>query len=63
MALVHMDNVMPDENKMVGWLDIHPIITIPLWESAPTFNRYKRTVDLSNYLLNDLRELADLLMV
>ena len=52
-----------DENKMVGWLDIHPIITVPLWESAPTSDCHKRAVGFGNCLLNDLRELADLLMV
>ena len=51
-----------DENKMVGRLNSHPIITVPLWEGAPTSDRHKRTVDLCNHLLNDLRELADLIM-
>ena len=52
-----------DENKMVGRLDIHPIFTVPLWEGALTSDRYKRTVDLCDRLLNDLRELDDLIMV
>ena len=52
-----------DENKMVVRLDIHPIFTVPLWEGAPTSDRYKKTVDLCDRLLNDLRELADLIMV
>ena len=51
-----------DKNKMVGRLNSHPIVTIPLWESAPTSDGYKRTVDLGDHLLNDLRELADLIM-
>ena len=52
-----------DEDKMVGRQNIHPIITVPLWEGAPTSDEHKRTVDLCDRLLNDLRELADLTMV
>ena len=52
-----------DEDQMVGRLNIHPIITVPLWEGAPTSDGHKRTVDLNNHLLNDLRKLADLIMV
>ena len=51
-----------DENKVVGRLNGHPIVTIPLWEGAPTSDRDERTVDLCNHLLNDLRELLDLIM-
>ena len=51
-----------DENKMVGRMNSHPIITVPLWEGASTSYEHKRTVDLCNHLLNDLRELADLIM-
>ena len=43
-----------DENEMVGWLDIRPIITSDC---------HKRIIGLGNCLLDDLRELADLLMV
>jgi len=32
-------------------------------EGAPTSDGHKRTVDLCDRLLNDLRELADLIMV
>ena len=52
-----------NENKMVGKLNSHLIITVPLWEGAPTSDRHKRTAGLCNHLLNDLRELADLSMV
>ena len=51
-----------NENKMVSRLNSHPIITIPLWEGAPTSDRDKWIVDLSNHLLNDLGELTDLIM-
>ena len=52
-----------DENKVLGRLNSHPIVTVPLWEGAPISDRYKRTVDLCDCLLNDFRELADLIMV
>ena len=51
-----------DKNKMVGRMNSHPIITVPLWEGAPTSYGHKRTVDLCDHLLNDLRELVDLIM-
>ena len=46
-----------DENKVVGRLDSHPIVTIPLWEGAPTSDEDEWTVDLCNHLLNDLDSL------
>ena len=51
-----------DENKMVGRQNSHPIVIVPLWEGAPTSDRDKWTVDLCNHLLNDLGELANLIM-
>ena len=51
-----------DENKVVSRLNSHPIVTVPLWEGAPTSDRDKWTVDLINHLLNDLGELANLIM-
>ena len=51
-----------DKNKMVGRLNSHPIVTIPLWEGAPTSDRDKWIVDLCNHLLDDLGELANLIM-
>ena len=51
-----------DENKVVGRLNNHPIVTVPLWEGAPTSDRDEWTVDLCNHLLNDLGELVDLIM-
>ena len=51
-----------DENKVVGKLNNHPIVTVPLWDGAPTSNRDVWTVDLCNDLLNDLGELVDLIM-
>ena len=50
-----------DENKMVGRLNSHPIVIVPLWEGAPTSDSDEWTVDLCNYLLNDLGELANLI--
>ena len=51
MAIVGIPN---DENKVVGRLNSHPIVIVPLWEGAPTSDRYKCTVNLCNHLLNDL---------
>ena len=51
-----------DEYKVVSRLDCHPIVTVPLWESAPASDGYKRTFDLCNNLLDYLWELADLIM-
>ena len=51
-----------DENKVVSRLNNHPIVTVPLWEGAPTSDRDEWTVDLCNHLLNDLGELVDLIM-
>ena len=52
-----------NENKVSGRGDRHPIITIPLWEGAPASDGYKWTSDLLDNLLDDLRELVDLIMV
>ena len=46
---------------MVGRLNSHPIVIVPLWEGAPTSDSEEWTVDLCNYLLNDLGELANLI--
>jgi len=48
---------------LVGRLNSHPIVNIPLWESAPAPDCYKRTFDLPDHLLDYLGELADLNMV
>ena len=51
-----------DEYKVVSRLDKHPIVTIPLWESAPASDGDKLAFDFRNNLLNYLGELADLIM-
>ena len=55
-------SVPVDEYKMVSRLDRHPVVTVPLWDSAPAFDGDKRTFDLCNNLLNYLGELVDLIM-
>ena len=52
-----------NKNKVVGGMNSHPIVNIPLWESTPTPDCYKRAFDFSNHLLDYLGELADLNMV
>ena len=52
-----------NKNKVVGRMYCHPIVTVPLWESTPASDGYKRTFDLPDHLLDYLGELADLNMV
>ena len=56
-------SVPVDEYKVVGRLNSHPIVTVPLWESALASDGYKRTFDLCYNLLDYLRELTGLNMV
>ena len=49
--------------KVVGRLNSHPIVTVPLRENTLASDGYKRTFDLSDHLLYYLGELADLNMV
>ena len=51
-----------DECQVLSRLDIHPIVTVPLWESALASDGDKWTFDFCNNLLNDLGKLADLIM-
>ena len=51
-----------DEYKVMGRLDNHPIVFVPLWESAPASDGDKWTFDLCNNLLYYLGELIDLIM-
>ena len=52
-----------NKNKVVGRLNSHPIVNIPLWESAPAPDCYKRISNFPDHLLDYLGELADLIMV
>ena len=51
-----------DKDKMLSRLNNHPVVIVPLWDYAPAPDRYKWTIDLCDHLLNDLGELADLIM-
>ena len=51
-----------DKYKMVSRLDNHPIVSVPLWESAPASDGDKWTLDFGDNLTDDLRELVDLVM-
>ena len=51
-----------NKNKVVGRLNSHPIVAVPLWESTPASDGYKRTSDFPDHLLDYLWELADLNM-
>ena len=51
-----------DEYEMLGRLNILPIISFSFWQGAPTFDGNKRTIDLLNSPLDNMRELANLVM-
>ena len=55
-------SVPVDEYKVVSKLDNHPIVIVPLWESAPVSDGDKWTFDFCNNLLNYLGKLVDLIM-
>ena len=52
-----------NENKVVGRVNRHPIVTVPLWKSTPASDGHKGTFNLPNHLLDYLGKLADLIMV
>ena len=52
-----------NKNKVVGRLNSHPIVNVPLREGTPASDGYKGTFDLPDHLLDYLGELADLIMV
>ena len=47
---------------MFWGLDIHLIISFPFWQGTPASDGNKRTIDLCNSGLNNLWELANLIM-
>ena len=54
--------IVINKDKVVSKLYSHPIVVVPLWEGAPTSDRDEWTVDLCDHMLNDLGELANLIM-